>query len=477
MNNVDDFFRKIIEKNSLAVDNHYSKADFLNDICTYFDVSHGFIYEIASGGVFTKNHFYRASYAQKLESTIDLKSILGTQLLSELSSEKIIVSCSDHEKPPLEKKLNEIFLSNTLIFIPILNQHYELSAFIGISDRRNKIRKGNINIRDACSVLTMLSNRVKLEMYQKSSQNAELILHNVLDNVNIDIYANDYYTHDMLYVNKSMAAPYGGVKNMMGKKCWNAIFTDKDGQCEFCPQPKLLDEDDKPTKAYTWDYERKLDGNWFRVFSSCIPWTDGRLAHLVASVDITESKKNQLLIERLAQYDHLTGLPNRRSLEDQLSVFIHDSALFTDKFYVLFCDLDGFKKVNDTLGHDFGDELLKAISKELKKFPSNTLRAYRHGGDEFVILLKNIASKDFVQEMLDKLFDVFTKTYYFSEKEMKCGCSIGVSSYPFDAITPNDLFRLADSAMYSAKKSGKGTVRFSSDNNHLTFDEYFSISK
>ncbi len=467
------FIKNTLEKNCLTNSQGYSKVDFLDDICGFFDLSHGFIYEIRKGNVYHKSHCHEIPFTDSLDHEIDLKEILGIQLLSELCSKEIIICDGEMKKTPLEEKLCEIFISKTLVFIPILNQHYELSAFVGVSDRRSKIRKGDISIKNTCSVLSLLAKQVKLEMYQVSTQNAELILNNVLDNVNIDIYANDYYTHDMLYANKSMAAPYGGVENMLGKKCWQAIFTDKSGQCDFCPQKEILDDDGNPTKAYTWDYQRMMDGSWFRVFSSCIPWTDGRLAHLVASVDITENKRNQELIEKLAQFDYLTGLPNRRSLEDNIEEFIKDKALFAPEFYVLFCDLDGFKIINDTIGHDGGDALLISISKMLDQFPKELLRAYRHGGDEFIILLKDLHSKDLLKKSLDELFDVFCRTYTYKDHEMRCGCSIGISHFPSTAQTQKKLFYLADSAMYSAKQNGKGTVRLSKDMNNLTFDEYF----
>ncbi len=90
--------------------------------------------------------------------------------------------------------------------------------------------------------------------------------------------------------------------------------TDKVKPCDFCPQPKLVDQHGEPSKIYSWDYQRPFDGAWFRVLSGTFRWLDGRLAHVVSSVDITENKNNEALIARLANYDPLTNLPNRRKL-------------------------------------------------------------------------------------------------------------------------------------------------------------------
>ncbi len=471
-NEMDAFFRMMMEKVSI-VEEKLSKHEFLHELCGFFGISHGFIYEADYTGNFYQSEYYQIENVEVLAKEIDMKSVLGTELLSELSTQKYIVSTGGTETTTLEEKLNEAFKSKILVFIPILNQHLELAGFIGLSDRRQKVRGKEIDIKNACTVLSLLANSVKMDLFQKGIKNAEKVLNNVLDHVGIDIYVNDFYTHDILYVNKSMAAPYGGVSNMLGKKCWESIFSDKTEPCDFCPQPKLLDENEKPNKTYTWDYERMLDGSWFRVLSSSIPWTDGRIAHIVASVDITESKKNQLLIEKLAQFDYLTGLPNRRSLQDDIECYIADKEAFGQEWYVLFCDLDGFKKINDTIGHNGGDVLLKSIADELKRLHSDELMTYRQGGDEFVVLVKDPRCAKSVKKILNKLLKVFCATYKFEGHAMKCGCSIGAVHYPSDARTYKELFYMADIAMYAAKKTGGNAVRFYHEGLCLDMDEYF----
>ena len=95
----------------------------------------------------------------------------------------------------------------------------------------------------------------------------------------------------MLYANASMAAPYGGIRHFEGKKCWQALYTDKTGECEFCPKRHLIDENGQPTRVYSWDYQRPFDKCWFRVFSAAFPWIDGQMAHVITSVDIDHQKK------------------------------------------------------------------------------------------------------------------------------------------------------------------------------------------
>ncbi len=471
--NVEDFFQRMIEKLSILNEDKLSRHSFLKEICLFFDLSHAFIYETDHKGIFTLKESFLRVNEPPLEDNLNMKELLGLKLLSELCSQNVIICTGGDEKSNLEQNVLDMLSLSTIILIPILNQHFELSGFVGLGDRRKKARHPQAKIDKACAILTLLANSVKLDMFQKGIANAEAALSNILDNIGIDIYVNDYYTHDIMYANKSMAAPYGGVKNMIGKKCWGSIFTDKTGPCDFCPQPKLLDANGELNKTYTWDYERPFDKSWFRVLSSSFTWSDGRIAHLVASVDITENKRNEQLIEKIALYDHLTGLPNRRSLHDDIQSFIEDYTQFGEKWYVLFCDLDGFKGVNDTLGHAAGDVLLKGIADELNGISGENIKAYRQGGDEFVVIVRDNNSITFIKEFIDALFVLFRKKHKYEGKEIGCGCSIGVAHFPDDARTAKEIFHLADTAMYSVKKSGRGTVRFCSNGKFLSMDEYF----
>ncbi len=470
--NVEEFFQSMIEKLSILND-EISKFNFLEEMCLFFDISHAFIYETNHQDEFLRKEYYAVTQRNPLPESINLKTSLGLKYFSELCSKKVIVCSGDLPKSDFEEKLAQTMDLNTLIFIPILNQRYELAAFLGLGDRRKKVRHANADIHKACSLLNLLANTVKLEMFQKGIANAEATLGNVLDHIGIDIYVNDYYTHDILYTNKSMAAPYGGIENMMGKKCWQAIFNDKVEPCEFCPQPRLLDENGNLNKTYQWDYERPFDKSWFRVLSSSFPWMDGRIAHLVASIDITESKRNQIVIEKLAQFDYLTGLANRRSLHDDVQLFIDKKNLFGEKWFLLFCDLDGFKQINDTLGHEAGDFLLKAIAEDLKKIQSDDLKIYRQGGDEFVVLIKDNQSPENTKTTIRNLFAVFRAKHEYLEYTISCGCSIGATHYPTTANTPKELFRLADLAMYKVKEEGRGCIRFYDDEKFYNLNDYF----
>lgn len=306
---------------------------------------------------------------------------------------------------------------------------------------------------------SMLLKYIMPRMYDNQLINSRKALESIIDNTGIDIYVNDFYTHEILYVNQSMAKPYGGQDKFENRKCWEVLFPSKSGQCEFCPQKNLIDENGDPTKVYTWDYQRELDGSWFRVFSAAFRWIDGRLAHVVSSADITDNKKNEALIEYLANYDSLTGLPNRRMLVTECDRRINQVNTATTG-YLLFFDIDGFKMINDTYGHDIGDEFLISLGNFFKSVDVLKDAIYRNGGDEFVAIIDGNISEDELCVMIGKIHEKFDKPWKLKTVEAKCNVSVGIACYPTDGKTAEELLLKADQAMYKVKKAGGGSYLF-----------------
>ena len=308
-------------------------------------------------------------------------------------------------------------------------------------------------------LLAMLGRYIGVRVYQNKISFAKNSLESILDNTGIDIYVNDFHTHKVLWVNKSMAAPYGGPSAFLGKVCWQVLFPGQTGPCEFCPQKHLLDEDGNPSKVYIWDYQRPFDGSWFRVFSAAFRWVDGRLAHVVSSADITDNKRNEELIEYLANFDSLTGLPNRRKLINDCTILI-DHIQNRGNGYLLFFDLDGFKAINDNYGHDSGDEFLIQLGEFFLGIPMLKNRMYRHGGDEFVALIDGSVMKDNIRSLVNFIHERFKKPWSLKKGNVFCNTSVGVACYPEDGDTSEELIRKADHAMYEIKKKGGAGICF-----------------
>jgi diguanylate cyclase (GGDEF)-like protein len=176
--------------------------------------------------------------------------------------------------------------------------------------------------------------------------------------------------------------------------------------------------------------------------------------------DITERKLTEEKIARLAHFDYLTGLPNRAFFLDNLDHSIALAKRNNYKVSVLFLDLDGFKQVNDTLGHDAGDLLLREASLRLKEVIRESDTVARVGGDEFIFVLNEIGSAENAASIAKKIIAALSEPFELNGQQCKIGGSIGISIYPDGAANPETLIKQADDAMYLAKQSGKNAYRF-----------------
>ncbi|MEH6822843.1 MAG: diguanylate cyclase [Motiliproteus sp.] len=165
---------------------------------------------------------------------------------------------------------------------------------------------------------------------------------------------------------------------------------------------------------------------------------------------------------RKADYDPLTGLPNRALLNDRLKQAVSHCERFQHSVVVMFLDLDGFKAVNDTLGHHVGDQLLNIVAKRLKDSLREGDTVARLGGDEFVVVLPMFDSRytEQASEVAQRILESLAAPMSLPQKELQVGCSIGVSRYPDDGKNAKTLLKNADSAMYQAKEQGRNNVQF-----------------
>lgn len=200
------------------------------------------------------------------------------------------------------------------------------------------------------------------------------------------------------------------------------------------------------------------------------PWQDaaGRLGGYIFGVqDVTEQVRLKQQVQQaeerenqLAYADALTGLPNRQLFNDRLNVALAQAYRTLGKIAVVFLDLDGFKSVNDNLGHDAGDLLLKQVAERLKTCVRNSDTLARLGGDEFTMVLSIREPRD-AQVVAEKVLQVIRQPYDLNGKTAdKVGTSIGIALYPQNGTQALDLIKAADNAMYDAKQAGKNTFRF-----------------
>lgn len=214
-------------------------------------------------------------------------------------------------------------------------------------------------------------------------------------------------------------------------------------------------------------YEEKLDlpgGElyWMTTLTPIIE--DDEVIKIIASAtDITEIKKLELELEKQANYDKLTRLPNRRLFFERLERLIVESERDHTQFALLFIDLDGFKDINDKYGHEAGDEVLITVGQRIQKCIRKSDTAARMGGDEYSALLRNPKDKKAISNIVHKIHKALQEVIHIGDHECYVNSSIGIAIYPDNGTDSKTLLRNADSAMYEVKRNGKRGFGFFED--------------
>ncbi|MDT7526391.1 EAL domain-containing protein [Pseudidiomarina sp. GXY010] len=214
----------------------------------------------------------------------------------------------------------------------------------------------------------------------------------------------------------------------------------------------------------------RKDGSmfWNELLLSPVRDDQGELTHWVGvQTDITERVERERSLAFHASHDPLTGLPNRSMLEQRLQQALADDSAALESVFVLFIDLDGFKPINDSLGHEFGDEILVQTGQRLRAvLPAEDLLA-RFGGDEFVAVVQSQTSIAAVTQLAQRLLDQFLHPFVFEQAEVSLSAAIGIATNDSSVRYPNQLIQHADVAMYEVKRRGSNGLQWFSP----VFDE------
>ena len=210
-------------------------------------------------------------------------------------------------------------------------------------------------------------------------------------------------------------------------------------------------------------WNRRKDGGIFPEWLSIVAVHDetGRTTHYIGVfTDISERKQSEARIQHMAHHDVLTGLPNRLLLEDRVSQAMLKSKRSSRPMGLVFIDLDRFKNINDTLGHEVGDQLLVQAAQRGLSVLRDTDTLSRQGGDEFVVVLPDLDHRQDAMHVTRKLLAALAQPYLLAGHALTVTGSAGIALYPDDGQTVSELLRKADAAMYRAKEEGRNTFRF-----------------
>jgi len=312
----------------------------------------------------------------------------------------------------------------------------------------------NFNYLLLLSLLLILYRRWKEEMKKRKKNEATLLsLQKAVETMQLGVTISDR-TGKILYTNPAEAEMHGyRVDELLGKdsrifgppETWKPLF-----------KPVL-----KSFRRETTNVRK--DGTMFPVqlMSDVVTSPEGDVfAFVTTCEDIADRKRNEEQIRKLAFYDGLTGLPNRALFNDRLGQELAKARRHKELLAVMFIDLDRFKVVNDTMGHDTGDLLIRAVSKRLKKIIREVDTACRLGGDEFVILFTDIKFADDISVIARKILLQLSEAFVLAGTEVFITASLGVSIFPDHGDGVEALLKNADAAMYYAKEQGRNNYQF-----------------
>lgn len=313
---------------------------------------------------------------------------------------------------------------------------------------------------------------------EQALKNAETRYRSIFENAVEGIFQTSL-TGQYLDANPSLARIYGYEtrEELMDDlvNIQTQLYVDPNRRDDF---KMLMDMNGKVHNFESQVYRKDGEVIWISENARSVTNNLGEILYYEGTVeDITERRNYEEKIRHQATHDSLTGLPNRYLLEDRLQQAINYAERYHTKLAVAFIDLDQFKHINDTLGHDAGDQLLLTVAERLTVLVRDSDTVVRLGGDEFVILLSSVHKNEDITHTLQRILASIAQPVALNGMDFNISCSIGVSIYPEDGVLANVLLKNADSAMYKAKQSGRNNFQFFTRKLNVILQERMDIER
>ncbi len=371
----------------------------------------------------------------------ELSEDLGEDGLKFLKAGKTLVlshnSMMNSEEREQMKKLG---LKAVIVMPIVINGTANMYACFGEKQKDRSWKLEEIRfLNDSVKILqSILARRIQ----KNSLADSYASLETILDNVGSAVFVRDLETGEGLFANRNMRHTFERELKEDGMKA-------------------LLEQGVQKENGISEIYHATRE-RWYDLYYTQMKWVDGRQVLLCALYDVTEKKIYQRKIEQQACTDFLTGLYNRMCCERDLAKYVDEANVTSGKGALLYLDLDDFKHINDGLGHQYGDVLLKAISHSLQRVEGIEGTCYRMGGDEFVIIIPP-DRYDKRDRIIASIREIFMKPWFLKNADYYCTMSMGIVEFPTAGNVVHDLIKKADIAMYEAKKGGKNRVAQYSD--------------
>ena len=308
-------------------------------------------------------------------------------------------------------------------------------------------------------ILKLMAHWVESELHRQQTEAVSTRLGRILDDSSNEIYVFDAESLTFLQANQGARHNLGYSMEELARLTpldLNPEHTRESFEAIIAP----LQQGEQHMVVFFATHQRK-DGSLYPVEVRLqLSSVDVPPVFVAIIQDITERRQVEERLSYLAHYDTLTGLPNRVLLQDRLHQAMIEADRHDRLVAVMFLDLDRFKIINDTLGHETGDALLKQVAERLLACVRAGDTIARLGGDEFTVVLANVALVDDVARIAQKIIDNFVSPFHIGGRELFVSTSIGITLYPFDDNSLDGLLRNADASMYQAKEMGRNTFQF-----------------
>lgn len=429
-------------------------TDILKDVCEYLDISSGFLLRENMDG---KTVDIICEYiSPETKILMAVKKGIRKEDVPFFNGKPYMISANSM-MPDEFHQLFRISRIKAGIFLPI-DVNGRPGIYLCFCEQNRERIWDNNDIKFVSDAKRIIQSILIKRIAKNSLASSYASLEAILENVGCGIYVKDPANSSILYTNQRFRDSFR--KSIESGALEQYI-------------PKHPDENEN---SYFREIYSDEENRWFDFHGTRINWVDGRLVLLCTIYDVTDKKLYQQKIEKQANNDFLTGLYNRMRCEQDLEHYIKQTLEFGGEGALLYIDLDDFKHINDGLGHQYGDILLKNISSSLQRIPGVENNCYRMGGDEFIIILAH-HNFSMLHQILNEIKTMFTKPWMLKGTDYYCTMSMGVVCFPTDGDTVEELIKKADIALYEAKCSGKNRIEFYDDNVESTSFKRLDLEK
>lgn len=415
--------------------------DILSEVCTYLQIECGALMRLSRDG---KTMDMISEYSlDKEKSRLEEMQEIPFEEIPYATGKPYMIS-SDSMLPESFQNFFERYGYKAMISLPV-----EVNQVVGmylVFYETEKERIWNISDVKFLNEIKQIVQSILVRRITKNSLTSSYAsLEAILENVGCGICVRDPLTNRTLYTNRR----------------FQKLFPDNQTSQHF--EMILKGKKNSSGDGKFVEYYSHEENRWYDIYPSRIQWVDGRNVMLSTIYDVTDKKLYQQKIERQANNDFLTGLYNRMRCEHDVDHYIQQAKEYNGQGAMLYIDLDDFKHINDGLGHQYGDVLLKAISHSLQNIAGIETTCYRMGGDEFIVVVTH-HQYNMLERILDEIKAIFSKPWFLKGADYYCTMSMGIVRFPSNGDNVQELIKKADIALYEAKKNGKNRIEFYDDN-------------